>query len=127
MVQNAQLQQLSIELINLQDEERRRLARELHDSAIQMNLAALQRPDSELPTSTRSLVSDSVSLADRCSSEIRTMSYLLHPPFLAELGCAPRLRCMSRILRSAVGSELTWRSPKTWGDSQTKSRQRCFA
>jgi signal transduction histidine kinase len=91
-VQNAQLQQLSIELINAQDEERRRLARELHDSAgqylagMQMNLAALLRVDSGLPTSARSLVSDSVSLADRCSSEIRTMSYLLHPPLLDELG-----------------------------------------
>jgi signal transduction histidine kinase len=91
-VQNAQLQQLSIELINAQDEERRRLARELHDSAgqylagIQMNLAALLRADSEFPTRARSLISDSVSLADRCSSEIRTMSYLLHPPLLDELG-----------------------------------------
>jgi signal transduction histidine kinase len=91
-VQNAQLQQLSIELINAQDEERRRLARELHDSAgqylaaIQMNLSALLRVDSELATPARSLISESVSLADRCSSEIRTMSYLLHPPLLDELG-----------------------------------------
>jgi two-component system NarL family sensor kinase len=91
-VRNAQLQQLSIELINAQDEERRHLARELHDSAgqylagIQMNLSALLRADSGLAVPARSLASDSMSLADRCSSEIRTMSYLLHPPLLDELG-----------------------------------------
>jgi signal transduction histidine kinase len=91
-VRNAQLQQLSIELIHAQDEERRRLARELHDSAgqylagIQMNLSALLRADSGLAVPARSLASDSMSLADRCSSEIRTMSYLLHPPLLDELG-----------------------------------------
>jgi signal transduction histidine kinase len=91
-MRNAQLQQLSIELINAQDEERRRLARELHDSAgqylaaIQMNLSALLHTDSGLAVPARSLASDSMSLADRCSSEIRTMSYLLHPPLLDELG-----------------------------------------
>jgi len=88
----AQLQQLSARLMNLQDEERRRLARELHDSAgqylagIQMNLAALMRSEPALSAAGKSRVSDSIILVDECTSEIRTMSYLLHPPLLDELG-----------------------------------------
>jgi len=88
----AQLEQLSARLIHLQDEERRRLARELHDSAgqylagIQMNLSALLRPDSGLQGTARARVSDSMDMAKLCTSEIRTISYLLHPPLLDETG-----------------------------------------
>ena len=87
-----QLEQLSAKLINLQDEERRRLARELHDSAgqylagIQMNLSALLRPNSGLQDTARARVSDSMDMAKLCTSEIRTISYLLHPPLLDETG-----------------------------------------
>jgi signal transduction histidine kinase len=92
LARTTQLEHLSIRLMNTQDEERRRLARELHDSAgqylaaIHMNLDVLMRPESGLAVPARSLVSDSVSLVNNCSSEIRTMSYLLHPPLLDELG-----------------------------------------
>jgi two-component system NarL family sensor kinase len=92
VARTAQLQQLSVKLINTQDEERRRLARELHDSAgqylagIQMNLGVLLREGSGLAAADKSRVSDSMSLVDRCTSEIRTMAYLLHPPLLDEMG-----------------------------------------
>ena len=88
----AQLEQLSARLINIQDEERRRLARELHDSAgqylagIQMNLSALLQPNSGIADPVRARVSDSMDMAKLCTSEIRTMSYLLHPPLLDETG-----------------------------------------
>jgi signal transduction histidine kinase len=88
----AQLQQLSVKLLKAQDEERRHLARELHDSAgqylagIQMNLGALLRPDSRLEDSARARVADSMDMAKVCTAEIRTMSYLLHPPLLDEMG-----------------------------------------
>ena len=88
----AQLEQLSARLLNMQDEERRRLARELHDSAgqylagIQMNLSALLRPNSGLADLARARVTDSMDMANLCTSEIRTMSYLLHPPLLDEMG-----------------------------------------
>jgi signal transduction histidine kinase len=88
----AQLEQLSARLLNLQDEERRRLARELHDSAgqylaaIQMNLSALLRANSGLPDGAHARLSDSMEIAKLCTSEIRTMSYLLHPPLLDETG-----------------------------------------
>jgi signal transduction histidine kinase len=87
-----QLQQLSARLMNTQDDERRRIARELHDSAgqylagIQMNLSALLHEPSTLAAAEKARISDSVAMAERCTSEIRTISYLLHPPLLDETG-----------------------------------------
>jgi signal transduction histidine kinase len=87
------LRKLSARILTLQDEERRRLGRELHDSAGQM-LAALhinlgviaQRAISDPVLSAK--VADSATLADQVISEIRTLSYLLHPPMLDEAGLA---------------------------------------
>jgi signal transduction histidine kinase len=90
----AQLQQLSSRLMAMQDDERRRIARELHDSAgqylagIHMNLQALLRESSSLSRTDRERVSDSVTMSEQCTSEIRTISYLLHPPLLDEVGLA---------------------------------------
>lgn len=90
----AQLRQLSSRLMAMQDDERRRIARELHDSAgqylagIHMNLQALLREASSLSATDRERVADSVTLSEQCMSEIRTISYLLHPPLLDEVGLA---------------------------------------
>lgn len=96
MVQSrtAQLQQLSSRLMAMQDDERRRIARELHDSAGQylagmhMNLQALLRESSSLSKPDRKRVADSLTMSEQCTSEIRTISYLLHPPLLDEVGLA---------------------------------------
>jgi signal transduction histidine kinase len=96
MVQSrtAQLRQLSSRLMAMQDDERRRIARELHDSAgqylagIHMNLQALLRAGSSLSTNDRERVADSLTMSEQCTSEIRTISYLLHPPLLDEVGLA---------------------------------------
>jgi signal transduction histidine kinase len=88
----ATLRELSARLINMQDDERRRLARELHDSTgqylagIQMNLSAVLRDVGELTEVAKSRISDSMEMVGLCTSEIRTMSYLLHPPLLDEMG-----------------------------------------
>jgi PAS domain S-box-containing protein len=87
----SQLQQLSARLMIAQDQERRRIARDLHDSAgqylaaMQMNLNTLQK-DSAIADSAKSRLTDSVDLVERCMAEIRTLSYLLHPPLLDEMG-----------------------------------------
>jgi PAS domain S-box-containing protein len=87
------LRLLSGRLMQAQDEERRRVARELHDSAGQY-LAALQMNLKDLCLELnvterfRRRLEDSVDLVDRCSAEIRTLSYLLHPPLLDEVGLA---------------------------------------
>jgi PAS domain S-box-containing protein len=93
------LQRLSWRLLRAQDDERRRLARELHDStaqaiaALAMNLAALAREDPPLSGERRrQLLRDSLSLAEHASVELRTTSYLLHPPLLDERGLPAALR-----------------------------------
>jgi PAS domain S-box-containing protein len=93
------LRELSGKLLSLQDEERRRLARELHDSTAQtltgllLNLALLERyaDIAQHPKASR-VLSDSLSLAQEASQEIRTISYLLHPPLLDEAGLVQAVR-----------------------------------
>lgn len=87
---NQQLRQLSASLIRSQDDERRRIARELHDSAGQYLGAvsiALDVAKSEQDSATRKM-EEAASMAKACASEIRTISHLLHPPLLEELGLA---------------------------------------
>ncbi len=92
------LRQVSGRLLRLQDEERRRIARELHDStaqtltALMMTLSAVQKPAARLGKKVRHALADSLSLAQQCSREVRTLSYLLHPPLLEELGLVSALR-----------------------------------
>jgi signal transduction histidine kinase len=87
----AELQALSQRLLRVQDEERRRIARDLHDSAgqtltaLKISIALLQR-NSEQDQCTSRALCDIVALADQALQEIRTTSYLLHPPLLDELG-----------------------------------------
>jgi signal transduction histidine kinase len=94
---NKSLRQLSGRLLQLQDDERRRIARELHDSvgqmlaALNMNLSAVSA-DIERLTKTASTVTDSALLVGELSKEIRTISHLLHPPLLDEAGLSSALR-----------------------------------
>jgi two-component system, NarL family, sensor kinase len=86
-----EVQNLSQRLLKVQDEERRRLARNLHDStgqtltALKIGASLLQEDCKQCPSALRS-VSEVVALADQAINEIRTMSYLLHPPLLDEVG-----------------------------------------
>jgi PAS domain S-box-containing protein len=93
-----ELQRLSGQLLRLQDEERRRIARDLHDSTGQ-DLVALATTLSQLhasiPSSSRKLrklASQCQALADQCVREVRTLSYLLHPPMLDEAGLEDAIR-----------------------------------
>jgi PAS domain S-box-containing protein len=87
---NQQLRQLSARLIRSQDDERRRIARELHDSAGQYLGAvsiALEMAKREHDSATRKM-EEAAEMAKGCAGEIRTISHLLHPPLLEELGLA---------------------------------------
>src|ERR1700730_14153595 len=91
----AALRQLSAKLIRAQDEERRRLARELHDSmgqylaAMSMSLAALV---ADTPSLDKKRADDLQNIIQLCLSETRTLSHLLHPPLLDEIGLTSAMK-----------------------------------
>jgi len=90
----ADLERLSQRLLKVQDEERRKIARDLHDStgqtlsALKMSVWVLQEECGESPAAVKVLISEALKLADQAIGEVRTMSYLLHPPLLDEVGFA---------------------------------------
>ena len=110
---NQHLRMLSARLLHLQDEERRRIARELHDSigqmlaALSMNLAGV-RGDIDRLTRTASAVVDSENLVQQMSTEVRTISHLLHPPLLDEAGLPSALHwyCDGFSQRSKIDVDL---------------------
>ncbi|MGC2549420.1 MAG: PAS domain S-box protein [Candidatus Sulfotelmatobacter sp.] len=89
---------LSGRLLRAQDEERRRIARDLHDSsgqilaAVQMILAPLQEQARNLNGDFANGIRQSIELVEQLSKELRTVSYLLHPPLLDEAGLPSALR-----------------------------------
>jgi two-component system, NarL family, sensor kinase len=85
-------------LMHAQDDERRRIAQMLHETtaqdlaALKMHLARLNRTANNLSEGERAALTESIHLAEQSMREIRTLSYLLHPPFLDETGLASALR-----------------------------------
>ena len=92
------LHELSGRLLRSQDEERCRIARELHDTTAQgltallMNLSLVKDGAPGMDDKTRQLLAGAVALAEQCTRELRTVSYLLHPPMLDELGLSGAMR-----------------------------------
>ncbi|MBV8052764.1 MAG: hypothetical protein JOZ80_16375 [Acidobacteriaceae bacterium] len=93
-----ELRALSGRLLRLQDDERRRLARELHDSTgqllagIQLNLSLAAKHLDGTNGNAHRWLADSLQLTTQAIGDVRTMSYLLHPPMLDEAGLAHALR-----------------------------------
>jgi signal transduction histidine kinase len=116
-IANQGLGDLTARLLQLQDEERRRIARELHDSAGQsltalaLNLSSLGTEIERLAKSAKT-VSDSVVLVNDMSRDIRTISYLLHPPLLDEAGLASALRWYIRGFTERSGIQVELELPE---------------
>ena len=95
---NAGLGELSSRLQQIRDEERRQIARELHDSvgqlltALSINIAVVQSQVSHMDPSAVRAMSENASLIDQLSRETRTISHLLHPPLLDVAGLASAVR-----------------------------------
>lgn len=85
---------LSLKLMRSQDEERRKISRELHDmtgpalSSVLMNLALVERDSAALGEKARVALREAETLVRRVTSDVRAMSHLLHPPLLTEVGLA---------------------------------------
>lgn len=116
---NANLSSLAARLLRLQDEERRKFARELHDSvgqliaAIAMNMSTLQK--AQLPPKAEAIVLDNSELAQEASRQIRTISHLLHPPLLDELGLSAAIRWCVEGFSKRSGIAMCFDAPSDLG------------
>jgi two-component system NarL family sensor kinase len=94
---NGSLRELSSRLQQMRDEERRQISRELHDSvgqllaALSMNTAVLRNQAERLNSAGARAISENAEMIEQISSEIRTISHLLHPPLLDAAGLASAL------------------------------------
>jgi len=106
---NGELRRLSSSLITMQDEERRRIARELHDSLGQELAAAKMAVDGILLAhqpadyTNKLAVADASTMIDRAIQQVRTISHLLHPPLLDEVGLVSALRWLLEGLTKRSG------------------------
>jgi signal transduction histidine kinase len=95
---NEGLRELSVRVLQMQDDERRRIARELHDSvgqaltAIKLNNAVLQSDAKKLTAHASKALAENDALVEDVLKSIRTISHLLHPPLLDEAGLPSALR-----------------------------------
>src|ERR1700693_4839795 len=97
-VLNRELRSLSARLIAMQDEERRHIARDLHDSVgqlvatLSMNNGLALMPVEKLTPPAGEALRQNTELVKQLSKEIRTISHLLHPPLLDEIGLLPAIK-----------------------------------
>ena len=114
-----ELQELAGALIRLQDDARRRIGRDLHDAtgqvlaALEMKLDRVVRTATSAAPSVVPLLEECAQLARQCSSEIRTASYLLHPPLLDEIGLVSALRWLADGLRQRSGLQINLDLPSS--------------
>lgn len=112
LLQSESLRELSIRLMKAQDEAGRRIARELHDSAgqtiaaLSMKLSQLSRDLGEDSPILGELANDAKTMLKELEQEIRTTSYLLHPPMLGELGLRQALAWYVAGLQQRAGIEV---------------------
>ncbi len=101
-------------LLESQESERKRISRELHDTtgsnlaALIANLGLAVKSDHAQEKKLCGILQESLNLAKQCAQEIRTMSYLLHPPLLEETGLVSALRWYVEgfVKRSGVDTKL---------------------
>ncbi len=120
LAQANELQELSNRLMQSQDSERRQIARELHDSAGQivavlgLNLTNIAQRGGH-DSSVDKLVQDSIEQVQQLSKEIRTVSYLLHPPLLDEGGLSVAIRWYIEGLAQRSGLQIELNIPEDFG------------
>lgn len=112
------VRQLSGRILRLQDEERRRIARELHDStaqvltALSMNLSLVAKCEAVASNPQASqLLAESEALATQASDEIRNISHLLHPPDLDAVGLVAALRWYAGRFGQRTGIGVRLKTP----------------
>ena len=110
---------LSARVLELQDAERRKVARELHDSlgqylvGLKINLDQMQNSGAALDPAQAVVLADTIGLTERSIAEVRTISHLLHPPLLDEIGFESAACWYAEALRSAAESKWSCRFQKS--------------
>jgi PAS domain S-box-containing protein len=126
---NRQLRILSRQLFHIQEEERRHLARELHDeigqtlTAAKINLKIIA-PD--VPTEVAGRLDDSVRLLDRLLRQVRELSLDLRPPLLDELGLVPTLRWLVDQQAQRAGLRVTFTANVDGLEINPDTQTACF-
>ena len=116
-----QTRALTGRLMRAQDDERRRIAQMLHETTAQnlaglkMLLARLNRTSDRLSADDRNALAESMSLAEQSMTEIRTLSYLLHPPFLDEAGLLSAVRWYAAGFAERSGIDVDLDLPDGFG------------
>ncbi len=111
------LAELSGRLLELQDEERRRIARDLHDTtgqhiaALSMHLSSMLADKAGLTPPVREDLRQAIELADACIRDVRAISYMLHPPLLDELGLESALRAFAEGYSDRTGLKIDLELP----------------
>ena len=127
-----ELRQLSSRLLRLQDQERRRIARDLHDSVsqklltINLNLAQFGKSDDIRSKQARRVLADTRRTVRDLSREIRSLSYLLHPPLLDELGLASAIEEYAKGFSQRSGIDLEFEMPAAVGRMPKDSEMAFF-
>jgi signal transduction histidine kinase len=117
-------------LLRLQDEERRRIARDLHDGTVQtlaalgMNLAVVRRALREEPA--LAALAECEALVESCSRELRTLSHLLHPPLLEEVGLTAALNWLGKRFAQGTGIQVDLRVAPQLGRLQRDDETALF-
>jgi PAS domain S-box-containing protein len=112
---------LAARQLQARDEERRRIARELHETTVQqlvalrLNLGALERSGTLTGASEMAQLHESITLAERSMNDLRTLSYVLHPPLLDEAGLEPALRWYVRGFAKRSGLDVQLELPEELG------------
>jgi two-component system, chemotaxis family, CheB/CheR fusion protein len=114
------LRELSGQLLRTQDEERRHIATELHDvtaqnlAAISLYLGRVDQSTSSLDANARQALSESLSLVEQCSREVRTLSYVMYPPGLDEAGLPSAIRWLVEGFAKRSGIAVEVDIAKEW-------------
>ena len=116
-----ELHRLSAGLLQVQDQDRRHLARELHDTtaqhlaALTLNLSSLKKLLSKTSDPAQGLCSDCLQLANQAAQEIRTQAYLLHPPVLEVMGLAGGVEDYAGGFSARSGVAVDFEAPTDFG------------
>jgi signal transduction histidine kinase len=106
------LRELSLHLLRTQDEERRRIGREIHDSLGQYLSVLKMKIDSMTTASGSQEAAECGALIEECVKEVRTISYLLYPPMLEEMGLKSAIPWYLQGFSKRSGIKTTFEVPE---------------